>query len=122
MKRASYIFLLLLFSCVKIANKPKNLLPKEQMSGIIADLAIYDQAYSVTDKVDMEQASRYVLKKHKTDAQTYRESYTYYFSQPSEMTEILEDAKEIIREKDPKLEEYIQKKKKENPGLPDFAK
>lgn len=122
MKKLLYLFPFLFLACSQIAEKPKKLLPEEQMSAIIADFAIYDQVYSVTDKVDTQMASRYVLQKHHTDAKTYRESYQYYFAQPSVMNDILEDAKKIILEKDPKLEQYIEKKKKEKPGVPEFAK
>lgn len=123
MKRL-FLFWLVIFlaACTKMVDEPKNLLSKKQMSEIIADFAIYDQAYAVKPDVNMESASRYVLKKHKTDAKTYTESYKFYLSDPSEIKDILEDAKEIILDKDPKLEEYIEKKKKDNPGLPNFVK
>jgi hypothetical protein len=114
--------LLFLFSCTEMVDKPKKLLSKEQMSAIIADFAIYDQAYSVRPDVNMEQASRYVLQKHKTSAAIYRDSYTYYLGVSGDLEGILEGAKEILINKDPKLEEYIQKQKKDNPNLPSFVK
>lgn len=117
-----FSLLILLSACTPMVDEPQNLLTERQLSEIIADFAIYDQAYAVTPNVDMEQASRYVLKKHNTTAQAYRESYTYYLSDPSALKNILEEAKEIILDKDPKLEDYIEKKKKENPSLPNFAK
>lgn len=123
MRKAIVLFILLFLSaCTKMVDKPKHLLSKQQMSEIIADFAIYDQAYAVRADVNMELSSRYVIKKHKTDAQTYRDSYKYYFSDPSEMKDILEEAKRIIINKDPKLEDYMEKKKKDNPGVPNFVK
>ena len=41
---------------------------------------------------------------------------------PGELDDILEDAKKIIINKDPKLEDYIEKEKKKNPNLPGFVK
>lgn len=106
----------------KIIDKPKNLLSKEKMSEIIADLAIYDQSYSVNPNTNMELTSRFVLQKHKTNGKTYTESYKYYLSDPSDLDDILEDAKEIILKKDSKLNAHIKKTKKDNPNLPPFVK
>ena len=66
--------------------------------------------------------SKFVLKKHKIDAKTYRDSYKYYISNPEEMDDIFAEAKEIILDKDTKLEDYIEKKRKENPNLPEFLR
>lgn len=114
--------LLFLTSCTEMVDKPKNLLSKEQMSEIIADFAIYDQSYTVKPETNMELASRFVLKKNKTNAATYRESYKYYLAQPEVLDDIFDDAKEIIINKDPKMEDYIEKEKKKNPNLPGFVK
>lgn len=123
MRRLLVFFIIfLLFSCEKIVDKPKNLIEKQEMAEIIADFAIYDQTYTVKPDANMELVSRFVLKKHKIDAKTYRESYKYYISNPEEMDDIFAEAKEIILDKDPKLEDYIEKKKKENPNLPEFLR
>lgn len=122
MKKGFFFLVLMLFSCSKIVEKPENLLPKEQMAQIIADFSVYDQGYSVSENVNMEMASRYVLKKHRTDAKTFRSSYQYYLSQPEELTGILERAQEVLLEKDPKLEEYIKKHQKKNPHLPTYVR
>ena len=121
-KIVAVITLLFLFSCSEMVDKPKKVLSKEQMSAIIADFAIYDQAYSVRADVNMELSSRYVLKNNKTTAAIYRDSYTYYLANSGDLEEIFEGAKEIIINKDPKLEEYIDKQKKDNPNLPAFVK
>lgn len=123
MRRLLVFFILFsLFSCEKIVDKPKNLIEKQEMAEIIADFAIYDQTYTVKPDANMELVSRFVLKKHKIDAKTYRDSYKYYISNPEEMDDIFAEAKEIILDKDPKLEDYIEKKKKENPNLPEFLR
>lgn len=123
MRRLLVFFILFsLFSCEKIVDKPQNLIEKHEMAEIIADFAIYDQTYTVKPDANMELVSRFVLKKHKIDAKTYRDSYKYYISNPEEMDDIFAEAKEIILDKDPKLEDYIEKKRKENPNLPEFLR
>ena len=116
------ITLLFLSSCSEMVDKPKNLLSKEQMSEIIADFAIYEQAYTVNPTSNLEITSRYVLKKHKITAKDYRDSYKYYISRPNQLDKILKNAKEIILDKDPKLEGYMEKLEKKNPNLPSFVK
>ena len=123
MRRLLVFFILFsLISCEKIVDKPKKLIEKHEMAEIIADFAIYDQTYTVKPDANMELVSRFVLKKHKIDAKTYRDSYKYYISNPEEMDDIFAEAKEIILDKDPKLEDYIEKKRKENPNLPEFLR
>ena len=69
MKKIIFLFtLLFIFSCSEIVDKPKNLLSKDEMSEVIADFAIYDQAYTVNSTSNLEITSRYVLKKHKITA------------------------------------------------------
>ncbi|MFT3918449.1 DUF4296 domain-containing protein [Cloacibacterium sp.] len=123
MKKIIFLFtLLFIFSCSEIVDKPKNLLSKDEMSEVIADFAIYDQAYSVNPTSNLEITSRYVLKKHKITAKDYRDSYKYYISRPNQLDKILKNAKEIILDKDPKLEGYMEKLEKKNPNLPSFVK
>lgn len=121
-KLISLFSLLFLFSCSEIVDQPKNLIGKEKMAEIIADFAIYDQSYSVNPDANMELASRFVLKKHKITAPIYRDSYKYYMAHPTQLDKVLKNAKEIILEKDPKLEAYIEKIKKKNPNIPTFVK
>lgn len=123
MKKIIFLFtLLFIFSCSEIVDKPKNLLSKDEMSEVIADFAIYDQAYTVNPTSNLEITSRYVLKKHKITAKDYRDSYKYYISRPNQLDKILKNAKEIILDKDPKLEGYMKKLEKNNPNLPSFVK
>ncbi len=123
MKKIIFLFtLLFIFSCSEIVDKPKNLLSKDEMSEVIADFAIYEQAYTVNPTSNLEITSRYVLKKHKITAKDYRDSYKYYISRPNQLDKILKNAKEIILDKDPKLEGYMEKLEKKNPNLPSFVK
>ena len=123
MRKIIFLFtLLFIFSCSEIIDKPKNLLSKDKMSEVIADFAIYDQSYTVNPNSNMEVTSRYVLLKHKITAQDYRDSYKYYVSRPNQLDKILKNAKEIILDKDPKLEDYMEKLDKKNPNLPSFVK
>lgn len=123
MKNIIVLFtLLFIFSCSEIVEKPKNLLNKDEMADLIADFAIYDQSYTVNPETNMEQTSRFVLKKYNITAQDYRDSYKYYLSHPDQLDKILEKAKAKILEKDPKLKSYIEKKKKDNPNVPSFVK
>jgi hypothetical protein len=123
MKKIIFLFtLLFIFSCSEIVDKPKNLLSKDEMSEVIADFAIYDQAYTVNPTSNLEITSRYVLKKHKITAKDYRDSYKYYISRPNQLDKILKNAKELILDKDPKLEGYMEKLEKKNPNLPSFVK
>ncbi|WP_374362643.1 DUF4296 domain-containing protein [Cloacibacterium sp.] len=123
MKKIIFLFtLLFIFSCSEIVDKPKNLLSKDEMSEVIADFAIYDQSYTVNPTSNLEITSRYVLKKHKITAKDYRDSYKYYISRPNQLDKILKNAKEIILDKDPKLEGYMEKLEKKNPNLPSFVK
>lgn len=123
MKKIIFLFtLLFIFSCSEIVDKPKNLLSKDEMSEVIADFAIYDQAYTVNSTSNLEITSRYVLKKHKITAKDYRDSYKYYISRPNQLDKILKNAKELILDKDPKLEGYMEKLEKKNPNLPSFVK
>lgn len=123
MKKIIFLFtLLFIFSCSEIVDKPKNLLSKDEMSEVIADFAIYDQSYTVNPTSNLEITSRYVLKKHKITAKDYRDSYKYYISRPNQLDKILKNAKELILDKDPKLEGYMEKLEKKNPNLPSFVK
>ena len=123
MKKIIFLFtLLFIFSCSEIVDKNKNLLSKDEMSEVIADFAIYEQAYTVNPTSNLEITSRYVLKKHKITAKDYRDSYKYYISRPNQLNKNKKNAKEIILDKDPKLEGYMEKLEKKNPNLPSFVK
>ncbi|WP_449388721.1 DUF4296 domain-containing protein [Chryseobacterium lineare] len=111
MKKLIFIFLLVcLFSCGDYVDKPKNLIPKDKMAEIMADLAINDQATIMYPNSNLEAGTRYVLKTHNVKSADYIESFKYYVVK-EKMTAIAEDAQKILVKKDPKAEKYVKDKK-----------
>jgi len=103
----------LMLSCSELIDRPKNLLPKKQMSELIAEFAQTDQLNNYVPGTNMDNATRYILKQHKIKAADFTESYKYYLAS-GELDKILSNAQEIILDKDPKAAEFIQKKDKQN--------
>lgn len=117
-----YISLIfIVFSCSEAIEKPKNLIPENQMSELIADFTINEQSYSMNPDINGEDATRFILKKYKITGEQYTESYQYYITKSGTMKDILDEAQKIIKKKDPKAEDYINKKLKEN-QIPPQAK
>ncbi|MBP7172834.1 MAG: DUF4296 domain-containing protein [Cloacibacterium sp.] len=108
------ILILVFISCSKPVDEPENLLNKDKMAEIIADFAIYDQSYVISPNIDLENSTRFVLKKHNIKGSDFKNSYTYYLSSPSSLDDIYDRAQKIILEKDPKMKDFLEKKKKEN--------
>lgn len=120
MKKLIVFFFVILFSCQdsKPISEPKNLVPKDKMSALIADLAISDQLGILNSKGNMEVSARYILKQHNVSAKAFTESYQYYLTSPETVRSILEDAQDLVKQKDPKAEKFIDKKVNEmNKGL-----
>ncbi len=114
MKKAVFVFILMcLFSCQDYIDKPKNLIPKDQMAEIIADLAINDQATYMYPNTNLEAGTRYVLKSHHVKSEDFVESFKYYVVK-QKMQGITEDAQAILLKKDPKADQYIKDKLKKN--------
>ncbi|AZA72739.1 DUF4296 domain-containing protein [Chryseobacterium indoltheticum] len=107
MKKLIFIFVLIcLFSCSEYIDKPKNLIDKDKMSEIIADLAINDQVTYLYPGSNLESGTRFILKNHQVKTEDFVASYRYYIVK-QKMTGIVEDAQKIILEKDPKSEKTI---------------
>lgn len=107
MKKLIFIFVLMcLFSCSEYIDKPKNLIDKDKMSEIIADLAINDQVTYLYPETNLESGTRFILKNHQVKTEDFVASYRYYIVK-QKMTGIVEDAQKIILEKDPKSEKTI---------------
>ncbi|WP_315053761.1 DUF4296 domain-containing protein [Chryseobacterium indoltheticum] len=107
MKKLIFIFVLMcLFSCSEYIDKPKNLIDKDKMSEIIADLAINDQVTYLYPGSNLESGTRFILKNHQVKTEDFVASYRYYIVK-QKMTGIVEDAQKIILEKDPKSEKTI---------------
>lgn len=118
MKKLIFIFVMLgMFSCGDYIDKPKNLLDKEVMAEILADLTINDQAINLYPNKNLEAGTRFVLKAHKVKSEDFVESFKYYIIK-DKMKDIAEEAQQIILKKDPKADKYIKDKQKNNGNLP----
>ena len=115
------IFSFLIMSCSQLIDEPKNLIPKDKMSEIIAEFAMNEQIGNINPQTDMENATRFTLKKYKIKGIDFSESYKYYTA-TGDLEKILNNAQEIILEKDPAAKMYIEKKLKETKNVPAFAR
>ena len=119
----AYLFLAIsTLSCTEAIKKPKDILSQEKMSEIIADFAINEQSYTIGGNINTENATRFILKKYNIKGQLFTDSYKYYMTDPDTMKEILDEAQKIIVSKDPNAEAFINKKLKENSGIPAQAR
>ncbi|MGV4414838.1 DUF4296 domain-containing protein [Chryseobacterium sp. T1] len=118
MYRYLIIIVLILASCSKFIEKPKNLLTEDQMAEIIAEFAIADQSFVIDANITQQESSRFILKKFKIKGQTFTDSYQYYLVE-SKLDDIFDKAQKVILTKDPKLEAYIKKKTQENLPKPE---
>lgn len=112
---------LFLVSCSEYIDKPKNLLDKDKMSEVMADLAINDQVTNTYLNKNLESGTRYILKSHNVKADDFVESYKYYVA-TGKMNKILDDAQEILLEKDPKAKGFVESKSKTNTNLPKLVR
>lgn len=112
MKRLSFFLVLMLAlgSCqeAKPVNAPQQLISQDKMAELIAEFAVNDQLHNLNAKGNMEQSTRFILKQHQVTAQQFSESYQYYLSSPRELESILKEAQDIIKQKDPEAEQYIE--------------
>ncbi|REC78414.1 DUF4296 domain-containing protein [Chryseobacterium rhizosphaerae] len=121
MKKLIFIFVLLcMFSCSDYIDKPKNLVDKDLMAEVLADLTINDQATFMYQDSNLEAGTRFILKSHKVKPNDFVESFKYYVIK-DEMQDIANKAQEILLKKDPKADKYI-KDKQNNSGIPPIMK
>ena len=122
MKNWFFIFLtFLLAGCSELIDPPKKLIEKDKMSELIAEFAINDQMSNFFPQTNIENSTRFTLKQKNITATEFIESYKFYTA-TGDMEKILNNAQEIILEKDPAAKDYIDKKLKENKDLPAFAR
>lgn len=122
MKKLICLFILLfMFSCRDYIDKPKNLVPEDKMSEILADLAINDQATFMYPNSNLEAGTRFVLKTYNVKSEDFVESFKYYVVK-EKMSSIAEDAQKILLKKDPKADQYVKDKLKKNLNVPSFAR
>ena len=120
-KIALFLFSFLMMACTELINKPKNLVPKDTMADVLAEFAMNEQLTVVEQNINLDNATRYTLQQKKIKGNDFVESYKYYTAS-GEIEEILNDAQEIIINKDPAAKIYIEKKLKENKNVPAFAR
>ena len=120
-KIAFVLFSFLMMACTELINKPKNLVPKEKMSEVLADFAMNEQLTVVDQGLNLDNATRYTLQQKKIKGNDFVESYKFYTAS-GEIEQILNDAQDIIINKDPAAKIYIEKKLKENKNVPAFAR
>lgn len=113
MKNLIALVFLCFISCSQLIDEPKNLIAKDKMSELVAEFAMNDQLNNFIPGTDMENATRFVLKKNNIKAKDFNESYKYYTA-TRDLEKILNDAQEIILNKDPKAREYIEKNLRTN--------
>lgn len=120
-KLAIILFSFLMIACTELINKPKNLIPKDTMSEVLADFAMNEQLTMIDQSLNLDNATRYTLQQKKIKGNDFVESYKYYTAS-GEIEQILNDAQEIIMNKDPAAKIYIEKKLKDNKNVPAFAR
>lgn len=118
-KFIGFFIFLFVFSCTEYVDKPKNLVSKSTMAEIIAEMAINDQIMFLYPGKSLESETRFILKSHNIRTADFVESYKYYVIK-QEMRGIVEDAQEILKDKDPKAAEKIEKESEQiiNKELP----
>ena len=94
-----------LYSCSEEAiKKPENLIPREKMSQILYDLALFNSAKSTNPGILEEnniEAMSYLYKKHGIDSAQFVNSDIYYASRPVEYEAIYKKVEQRLeREKD----------------------
>ena len=108
-------------SCSELIDEPKNLVPKDKMSQVIADFAMNEQLSSVVPNTNLDNATRFTLKQYKIKGDDFVNSYKFYIA-TGDLEKILNNAQEIIINKDPAAKSYIEKKIKETKNVPAFAR
>jgi len=110
-----------MFSCAEeVIEKPKNLIPKDEMVQILYDLCLINSATHTNPSI-LEQhhieAMPYIYKKYGIDSAQFVNSDTYYASKPleyetiyKEVAEIFEREKEALESKRRKLNDSIRTK------------
>lgn len=120
-KIAFVLFSFLMVACTELINQPKNLVPKDTMSEVLAEFAMNEQLTVVEQNINLDNATRYTLQQKKIKGNDFVESYKYYTAS-GEIEQILNDAQDIIINKDPAAKIYIEKKLKDNKNVPAFAR
>ena len=109
------IFLSLFFvNCTSntILEKPKDLIPKEQMVDLITDLYIASKAKAIKNE-NLERKINYstlIFEKYQIDSSRYKESNLYYTSKIDEYNEILNEVDKRLKLLLAQVEKEIEEK------------
>lgn len=122
MKRLALILFFSTVACSSPIDEPANLIPKDKMAELIAEFALNEQMGAINPNGNMETNTIYILKQYGVTGKQFSDSYKFYLASPSKLDDIYDDAQDIIKEKDPEAEKFIEKKLKENKGIPNFAR
>ncbi len=120
-KIAFVLFSFVMVACTELINQPKNLVPKDTMSEVLAEFAMNEQLTVIEQNINLDNATRFTLQQKKIKGNDFVESYKYYTAS-GEIEQILNDAQDIIINKDPAAKIYIEKKLKDNKNVPAFAR
>ncbi|MGS2762702.1 DUF4296 domain-containing protein [Sinomicrobium sp. M5D2P9] len=105
--KTKYIFILLaillsIASCKKKpVEKPDNLIPKNQMTDILLDVALVNAARGVGMDVLKKNnivPDTYIYQKHQVDSLQFAESNTYYASKPSDYAAMYKEVEKKLKE------------------------
>jgi hypothetical protein len=96
-------------ACDGEQNPPADLLPKEKMADILADIHVAEaritsmQLRSLDSSVLVfERMQQQIWKKHKVDTTLYRKSYTFYTSNPAYLSDIYDKVEKKLEEREKK--------------------
>ncbi len=106
MKYLFYISIIILFlSCNKtvVVNEPADLIDKEKMATVLANLAIAEASYNfvpTNDQFKSDSITKFnVFKQSNITRQQFQSSFDYYSKFPKQMKEIYEKSMTIVSEK-----------------------
>lgn len=123
-----FFYLLISFgmitSCNKTAEKPKDLLSKNDMAEILSEMYLYKQntTGAFQKESDLFDTQVSIFKKHKTTKEIFQSSYDYYYVQTQDMNDIYDDAIDMLLDslnKDQKktLKNELQLRRQNQKGL-----
>lgn len=108
---------LLCLGCNSTASKPANLLPKEKMVEILADVYLHQQqTYLVEtkeDNLDFSKLDAQLIQKHGSNVKDFKASFQYYVLQPEVYSEMLISVRDKLEEKLPEDQRLKRREERE---------
>jgi hypothetical protein len=82
-----------LFSCQHAVEKPKDLLSREEMAAILADMYLYKQSLNNIPMSKNDAFDIYVsiFKKYNTTKEIFQDSFNYYYVDFNNMPDLYDD-------------------------------